>query len=143
MQEAYRRPLGVTIIAVLLIIAGIFELVIGGLAIAAIFTAGHAVAVHGHTTVAGVIDAVGGVLGGISIVVGIITLIFAWGLWALKRWAFWLTVILEGFSLLRHVFELIQPHTHIALIIAGMIIPVVILLYFLVDPNVRHAFFHR
>jgi hypothetical protein len=140
MQEKRTRPVGVTIIAVLLIIAGIFELAIGGIAIAAIFSAGQAVTTHGHSTIGGIIDAVGGVLGGISIVVGIITLIFAWGLWALKRWAFWLTVILEGFSLLRHIYEFIQPHTHIALIIAGTIIPVVILLYFLVDPHVRRAF---
>ncbi len=140
MQERRTRPIGVTIIAVLLIIAGLFELAVGGVAIAAFFSAGSAVTSHGHTTIAHVIDTVGGVLGGISILVGIITLIFAWGLWALKRWAFWLVVILEGFSLLRHIYEFIQPHTHIALIIAGTIIPVVILLYFLVDPNVRRAF---
>ena len=87
------RPLGVTIIAVLLIIAGILELVGGGLAIAVVLALGHTIAQHGHGATGAVVDAAGGVLGGISIVIGILTLIFAWGLWTLKSWAFWLTVV--------------------------------------------------
>jgi uncharacterized membrane protein (DUF2068 family) len=65
-------------------------------------------------------------------------------LWLLKRWAFWLTVIFQVISLLRHGLEFTQAtHPPVALIVAGMIIPAVILIYFLVDPNVRAAFFGR
>ncbi len=134
------RPLGVTIIAVLLIIAGVVELVVGGLAIAAVLALGHTIAQHGHGATGTLVDAAGGVLGGISIVIGILTLIFAWGLWTLKSWAFWLTVALELFSLLRHLFEFFRPHPSVVGIVLGMIIPVVVLVYFLADQNVRAAF---
>ena len=137
------RPLGVTIIAVLLIIAGVVELVVGGLAIAAVLALGHTIAQHGHGATGTLVDAAGGVLGGISIVIGILTLIFAWGLWTLKTWAFWLVVALEVFSLLRHLFEFTRPDHSTIAIVLGLILPVVILLYFLVDPNVRAAFFRR
>jgi uncharacterized membrane protein (DUF2068 family) len=135
------RPLGVTIIAVLLIIAGVLELLLGGLTIAGVFAVGHTITVHGHTTTAHVVDALGSVLGGISLVIGLVTLIFAWGLWTLKTWAFWLVVALEVFSLLRHLYEFTRPdHSNVSIVL-GMILPIVILLYFLLDPNVRNAFF--
>jgi uncharacterized membrane protein (DUF2068 family) len=134
------RPLGVTIIAVLLIIAGILELVLGGLALAAVLALGHTIAQHGHGVTGAVVDTAGGVLGGISVVIGIVTLIFAWGLWTLKSWAFWLTIALEVFSLLRHLFEFFRPHPFVPGIVLGMIIPVVVLVYFLADREVRAAF---
>ena len=140
---ARRRPLGVTIIAVILAIQAILELLLGIFAILAIFAAGHAISGSGHTTTGTVVDVLGGTLGGISLVVGILTLIFAIGLWTLKRWAFWLTVIIEFISLIRHVLELTHPNASVGTIILGMIIPVVVLLYFLVDGNVRAAFFQR
>jgi len=83
----------------------------------------------------------GSVLGGISLVIGLVTLIFAWGLWTLRTWAFWLVVALEVFSLLRHLFEFTRPDHSTVSIVLGMILPIVILLYFLLDPNVRNAFF--
>ena len=134
------RPLGVTIISVLLIIAGVLELLLGGLTLAGVFAVGHAITVHGHSTTAHVVDTLGSVLGGISLVIGLVTLIFAWGLWTLKTWAFWLVVALEAFSLLRHLFEFFRPHPSVVGIVLGMIIPVVVLVYFLADPNVRTAF---
>lgn len=135
-----RRPLGVTIIAVLLIIGGILGLVLGILALVAAFSASHAIIVHGHTTIAHIVDTIGVVLGGSSIVLGLLTLLFAWGLWTLKRWAFWLTVIFEAITLLRYALELVQPHASLVSIITPMIIPVVILIYFLADSHVRRAF---
>lgn len=140
---ARRRPLGVTIIAVILAIQAIFELLLGIFAILAIFAAGHAISGSGHTTTGTIVDVLGGTLGGISLVVGILTLIFAIGLWTLKRWAFWLTVIIELISLIRHALEFTHPNPSVGTIILGMIIPVVVLLYFLVDGNVRAAFFQR
>ena len=134
------RPLGVSIIAIILIIQAIFELLIGILAIVAIFAIGHVITTHGHTTTGSVVDVLGGTLGGISLVIGILTLIFALGLWMLKRWAFWLTVIIEAISLVRHLLGFFHPNSSTASIVIGLIIPVVILLYFLVDRNVREAF---
>jgi len=135
------RPLGVTIIAVLLIIAGILELLLGVLTFAGVFSVAHIITVHGHHVAASVLDTLGSILAGISILIGIVTLIFAWGLWTLKTWAFWLVVALEVFSLVRHLFEFTRPDHSTTAIVLGMVLPVVILLYFLVDPNVRAAFF--
>ena len=145
MQNAVSRtrPLGVTIIAVLLLIAGVLELLLGGLTLVGVFAVGHVITVHGHPTTAHVVDALGSVLGVISLVIGLVTLIFAWGLWTLKNWAFWLVVALEAFSLLRHLFEFTRPDHSTVSIVLGMILPVVILLYFLLDSNVRNAFFRR
>lgn len=135
------RPLGVTIIAILLIIAGIVELLFGVLTFAGVFSLAHVITMHGHHVTARVLDTLGGILGGISIFIGIVTLIFAWGLWTLKTWAFWLVVALEVFSLIRHLLEFARPDHSTVAIVLGLILPVVILLYFLVDPNVRAAFF--
>lgn len=134
------RPLGVSIIAIILIIQAIFELLVGILAIVAVFAIGHVISTHGHTTTGSIVDVLGGALGGISLVIGILTLIFALGLWMLKRWAFWLTVIIEAISLVRHALGFVHPHSSTISIAIGLIIPVVILLYFLVDRNVREAF---
>ncbi|MEO9057470.1 MAG: hypothetical protein ACR2H5_17185 [Ktedonobacteraceae bacterium] len=134
------RPLGVSIIAIVLIIQAIFELLVGILAIVAIFAIGHAITTHGHTTTGSVVDVLGGTLGGISLVIGILTLIFALGLWMLKRWAFWLTVIIEAISLVRHALGFLHPNSSTVSIVIGLIIPIAILLYFLVDRNVREAF---
>ncbi len=137
------RPLGVTIIAILLIIAGIVELLFGVLTFAGIFSLAHVIIMHGHPVTARVLDTLGGILGSISIFIGIVTLIFAWGLWTLKTWAFWLVVALEVFSLIRHLLEFARPDHSTVAIVLGLVLPVVILLYFLVDPNVRAAFFRR
>jgi uncharacterized membrane protein (DUF2068 family) len=143
-QSVYRnRPIGVTIIAVLLIITALVELLIGGLTLAGAFSAGHAISVHGHTTTGSVVDVLGSVLGGASLVIGMLTLIFAWGLWTLKRWAFWLVVILEVISLVRHLLEFTGPHAATWTIVVGMILPIIILAYFLLDSNVRNAFLRR
>ncbi len=143
-SHAHTRPLGVTIIAVLLGIEAILEILAGILILVGIFAVGRAIVGHGHTTTGHVVDTLGIILAILPLVVGVLTFIFAAGLWLLKRWAFWLTVIIEVISLLRHLLEFTQPtHSPTALIIGGMIIPIVVLLYFLVDPNVRAAFFGR
>jgi len=143
-ESRRHRPLGVTIIAAILGIEGILELLGGVLILMGVFAVGRAISGHGHTTTSTVVDVVGIVLAIIPLVIGVLTFIFAVGLWLLKRWAFWLVVIIEVISLVRHALEFTQAtHPPVALIVADMIIPVVVLLYFLVDPNVCAAFFGR
>ncbi len=139
-NEPRHRPIGVTIIAVLLAIESFVEIALGILAIGGILALGHVAAQHGHTGTRTAIDIVGIVLGGIPLAIGIITLIFVIGLWTLKRWAFWLTIIVEVITLIRHALEFTQPNASVVQIVLGMIIPVIILLYFLLDPYVRRAF---
>lgn len=89
------------------------------------------------------VDTVGVILGGITLVIGLVKLIVPVGLLLLKRWAYWLAIIIEVFSLAKHGYEYVHPHTHVLLIVAPTILAVAILLYLLIDPNVRAAFFRR
>ncbi len=142
MEAPRRRPLGVSIIAVLVAIQGIFFLILGILALVAVIAAANSAGttVNGYAITGATVSAIAGVLAGIFLVVGLVSLLFAWGLWTLKRWAFWATVIIEIISLLNSVFAFTQPHANFWSAAVGMIIPVVILVYFFADANVRAAF---
>ena len=138
--DRQQRPLGVTILSILIGLEGLGELLIGILAVGALIAIGHTVRAHGHTNVATALDTIGWILGILPLVIGAITLIIAIGLFLLKRWAYWTTVVVSIIFLIRQVYELIRPRETYTLVILGTIIPVVILLYLLVDPNVRRAF---
>jgi uncharacterized membrane protein (DUF2068 family) len=142
MEAPRRRPLGVSIIAVLVAIQGIFFLILGILALVAVIAAANSAGttVNGYAITGATVSAIAGVLAGVFLVVGLVSLLFAWGLWTLKRWAFWATVIIEIISLINSVFTFTQPHANFWSAAVGMIIPVVILVYFLADANVRAAF---
>ena len=142
MEAPRRRPLGVSIIAVLVAIQGIFFLILGILALVAVIVAANSAGttVNGYAITGATVSAIAGVLAGIFLVVGLVSLLFAWGLWTLKRWAFWATVIIEIISLIGNVFAFTQPHANFWSDAVGMIIPIVILVYFLADANVRAAF---
>lgn len=77
-----RRPAGVSIVSIVTAIAGIFVFSIGGVAFwIALFDSMLLEPAFSATLVAAA-----GITG---LVVGLATLIFAWGLWTLKRWALW------------------------------------------------------
>ena len=142
MEAPRRRPLGVSIIAVLVAIQGIFFLILGILALVAVIVAANSAGttVNGYAITGATLSIVAGVLAGVFLVVGLVSLLFAWGLWTLKRWAFWATVIIEIISLLNSVLAFTQPHANFWSAVVGMIIPIVILVYFFADANVRAAF---
>ncbi len=120
-----QRPLGVTIIAIIMFIQGILLLIGGILAFFGIFAGG----------------AVGGALatiGIITIVIALIILFFAWALWTLKRWAFWATVIIEIINVVYGLIALFSGRAWVN--IFGLILSAIILIYFLADSNVRAAF---
>jgi hypothetical protein len=58
----------------------------------------------------------------------------------LAPWAFWATVIIQVSSLTNSVIAFTQAPAHVAFIVVGMINPVLMLLYLLVNANVRAAF---
>ena len=137
----HHRPRGVTIVAAILAIHGIIDVLAGVIILVGALALGHVITTHGHSTTGTVVDVVGGVLGGITIFVGLIKLICPVGLLLLKRWAYWLALIIEVFSLAKYGYELTHSYTHIVLVVAPMILAGAILLYLLIDPNVRAAFF--
>ncbi len=135
-----RRPLGVTILSILIGIEGLGALLIGILAIGALSTIGARFGAHGHAGLSSAFFIIGWILGILPLVIGIIILAVAVGLFLLKSWAFWITIVASAIFLLRQIYELFQPRDSYTLIIIGLIIPVIVLLYLLLDPNVRRAF---
>ncbi len=122
-----RRPLGITILAILMFISAVIE-IIGGLT-----------SVIGNTPTGTASDVL---LGWFPLVLGVVTLILAWGLWTLKPWAYWGTLVVEIVNILIHFFGFLGlPKTHSALaVISGGVISIIIVIYLLVDRNVRRAF---
>lgn len=75
-----QRPLGVTIMSILLGIQGLIELIGGIIIIFAANSLSHKIVAHGHTIIARFVDTFGVALGGVGVVVGIITLFFVFSL---------------------------------------------------------------
>lgn len=114
------RPLGITIIAIIMGIQGILGIIAGitlliGSASGGLFAAGI-----------------------ITLVLGVLYLILAWGLWTLQTWAFWATVILEVIALLDGIFALGQSGFFSGIV--NVVLALIILIYLFADRNVRAAF---
>ena len=146
MEAPRRRPLGVSIIAVLVAIQGIFFLILGILALVAVIVAANSAGttVNGYAITGATLSIVAGVLAGVFLVVGLVSLLFAWGLWTLKRWAFWATLLIEFLNIIAGVLLLTRPK---ALYSAGagqialsLIIAFFVLACFLISSKVREAF---
>ncbi len=112
------RPLGITILAYLLMFQGIVEVITGFVALALLFWT----------------------QGVVLLLSGIITFFLSWGLWTLKRWAFWVILALAIIHLVGSIMGLVAPATHFWIFGFGIIMPIVILIYFLANPRVRAAF---
>jgi uncharacterized membrane protein (DUF2068 family) len=143
MEMFRRRPLGVSILAILEGLQGVGFLILSLLSLVALIIAANSsgtATINGYTITGSDVSIVSGILAGSFLVVGLLAMLCAYGLWTLRRWAFWATVTIQIVSLANSVIEFTQPGANVALIVGSMIIPVVILLYFLIDSNVRAAF---
>ncbi len=108
------RPLGITIIAIIMAILGILGIISGLLSLST------------------------GALAIITLILGILELVLAWGLWTLQTWAFWATVILEILVLLNGIFAFTQHSTGPGIV--AIVVAIIILVYMFADRNVRAAF---
>ena len=140
MMPRGRRPLGVTIISVLVGLEGLFEVIAGVLLIIGANSLSRRVIQGGHVHISKFIDTFGIGIGVVIIVIGVLTLLFVLGLWTLQRWAYWAVIIVEVLTLIPNIIALIRGTGTLAGTISSMIIPVIVLLYFLLDSNVRRAF---
>lgn len=113
------RPLGITIIAIILGIEGILSIIAGILLLAGS---------GGSLVVPGII----------ALILGVLYLIVAWGLWTLQPWAFWTTVVLEVITLINGIIALTQHNAGTG--IFYIVISLIILVYLFADRNVRAAF---
>ena len=110
MEASRKRPLGVSIIAVLETIQGIFLLMLGVLSLVAVSVAAWSTGIvmaNGLSVNSLVVRIVTVVLGGVFLVVGLVLPLFGWHLWKLKRWAFWATVIIEVVLLLGSLWNVV------------------------------------
>ena len=120
-----KRPLGITIIAILLFIQAVIAIIAGIFAFIG-------------TTFANPLA--GLLLGWIPLAIGVLTFIVAWGLWTLKPWAYWVTLILEIIYIVSNLFNLGQPNHSLFGVLGGGLVSIIIVIYLLVDGNVRRAF---
>src|SRR5258707_2395940 len=119
-----RGPLGSSMIAIIVCIQAIFEIVVGIFAFFANII---------RNPLAGLL------VGWLPLAIGILVFILARGLWTLRPWAYWATLILEIVNIVLHFLGYNQTHSLFA-IISGGIISIIIVIYLLVDGNVRRAF---
>jgi hypothetical protein len=139
--EIKKRPIGVTIIAILIIIGGILLLLagIGGVAVGSLFIS---------SQITGLVFVI---IGAILLAVGIGYIVVSYGLLKGKRWAWTITVVLLFIGIAINVVSIIifgyftfDTDTSSFLItnsgsIAGIIISVIIL-YYLYRPHVKSYF---
>lgn len=123
------RPLGVTLLALLAAVAGILGLC-GALLVFGVSLVGGLVAFP--------IAAVGGTIGIVLAISPVLELIFAYGAWTLRPWAWWLGIFATGISILSSIFALFTGVGAGATVTHG-ILPLIIFVY-LLFPDVRRAF---
>lgn len=124
-----QRPTGITIIAVLSAIGGVFGL------LASLVLLGLGAAV---STASG--------LGGLAFVAGIIvlayavlSLVLAYGFWTLKPWAWPLGIGVQGLGVVQAVLQFMNDGTNVVSLVISLAIAGVILWY-LFQPHVKAAF---
>jgi hypothetical protein len=125
-----QRPLGITIIAIIVAVVAILSLL--GIILAFV---GVRAFVHN-----GVLDSAATVVLVIGAIIALIELFFAWGLWTLKPWAFWATVIIEVIRLISALYSWLVVHSSLATVFFSMLVAIVVLVYLFADRNVRAAF---
>lgn len=130
-QAPRERPIGVKIIVILLGLQGVFEVILGILALTNILPRGYLLTGS---------SPVGGALGGSFLLIGLAKLLLTWGLWTLKRWAWVVTLLFAGFNLMTSCFAVSQSRFVLWALVVDMIIPGVIWAYFILDENLRAAF---
>lgn len=130
-----KRPAGVTIIALLSLLQGFLGACVACLILS--LGTGAALIPTGVTQV----------VGGLAIVLGLIMgagpflqLIFAYGAWNLRTWAWWFGILVTGVSVAGVVISIIgSGGATIWSAVTNALIPIVIFVYLLL-PNVRKSF---
>jgi uncharacterized membrane protein (DUF2068 family) len=129
-MEDRSRPLGITIIAAFLGISAILALLILILGLNRVSTLGLGEGMTASTSIA--------LLG--AIILGFFEVALAWGLWTLKPWAYWTTIIVEAIRVILGLSVVLILREAIISGILSLIIPIIILVYLFADRNVRAAF---
>jgi DNA-directed RNA polymerase subunit RPC12/RpoP len=122
------RPQGVTLIAILNLIAGVAGTILG-LIVVAMFSTGLK-----FGGLMGTFAAYLSLAGIAMFFVGLFSLFVGWGLWKGAEWAWTLTVILEIIGIIFGIMAIMVTPFAVAVLINGLI------LYYLFKPNVKEWF---
>lgn len=123
------RPMGVTVLAVLALIAAIPALV-GGLALVGVATFGEAIPVP---------DAFMYAVGAGTLLYAGLSFVLAYGFWTTRSWAWVAGIALQVLGIVTAVLQYANGERYLASMIAGLVLPAVILVY-LLQPRVKAAF---
>lgn len=123
------RPMGVTVLAVLALIAAVPALV-GGLALVGVATFGEAVPVSDSFMYA---------VGAGTLLYAGLSLVLAYGFWTTRSWAWLAGIALQVLGIVTAVSQFASGERYLASMLVGLVLPAVILLY-LFQPRVRAAF---
>lgn len=123
------RPTGVTIIALLAFVSGLLGLC-------------GALPVFGISLIAGVfvppVGLIGTIIGAILAFSPLLLLVFAYGAWNLRSWAWMLGIIATGISVVSALIAVLTTGNILAIVSHGLL-PIIIFVY-LLTPNVRNSF---
>jgi hypothetical protein len=137
-QEQQKRPMGITILAILGIVGGLF-MILGGCSV----VAGGAV-IGAMGAQAGMGDVTGGgallsVYGIVLLVIAVADIVFGIGAWTLKPWAWMLGLVLQGINVVIALVSIVAGWSTFGSQIIGLAINAVII-YYLMTPDVKKAF---
>lgn len=131
-QSAAARPTGVTVLAILAALNGIFS-VIGGLALAGLSAAVGALGAAGPF---GALAGVGSVLGITVAILGVVGIIWAVGAYRLRPWAWTLGIVVYAISVLMAIITtMLGGSVDVLTIALGASV-----LFYLTRPHVKDAF---
>ena len=122
------RPTGITILAILAAIGGVFS-ILGGLTLIGL----------GGALATGGLGGMAALVGFLVLILGVLYLVLAYGFWTLKPWAWLLGVGLQGASIVLTIIQLIGGTTNIVSAVISIAISAAIL-YYLYQPHVKAAF---
>ena len=123
-MQKQSRPFGVTIIAILIIIAGVISLLIG----------------IGSVAIGPLIGLVFVVTGAISLALGVAYLVMAFGLWKGKGWAWTISTIVLFIGIVIDMISL--PRRSVGDIVSSVVSIAInaVILYYLFRPHVKAYF---
>lgn len=83
-------------------------------------------------------------MGFLSLNVSIFLILLSWGLWTFKRWAYWVTLLVEMLFLIQVIFILVLPLDPLDSGAGELLfLSLAFILYLVASPNVRAAFFQN
>lgn len=124
-----QRPLGVTLIAILSAIGGVFGLLAALVLLGAGAAVSTATGLGGLTFVAGVI----------ILAYAVLSLVLAYGFWNLKPWAWPLGVGVQALGVVQSVLQFMNDGSNVVGLVFSLAIAGIILWY-LFQPHVKAAF---